>query len=259
MKDDFAILVLSCDKYAHIWPAFFACFRKYFPECRWPVYLGSNELACSEPGVVTLLSGEDIDWSTSFLRILRQVPERRLFIILEDLLLASPMNASLFEQVIDFQRAEEARLIKYFRATKPDKPHQNPLFGMYDRGAPYRAVVVGFWDKACLESLLIPGENPWNFEILGSYRTSYSDGFYCLNDKLCDFANMIEKGKWYPEALAWAHREGLNVGESFRPTLRGRTRLISGLQILYYKVMLKVPWRRRLWLMNWLRKLLISY
>lgn len=262
MKDkdpDLAILVLSCDKYAHLWPAFFKCFRKYFPDCRWPVYLGSNSIALNDPDVKSILTGDDPDWSTSLLRILEQIPERRVFIILEDLLLASPMQTSYFNEASLFLKENSGKFIKYYLPGPPDEPIEGKPFGIYARGRPYRMSVVGFWDKNYLKSLLIPGESPWNFEILGSYRTSYTDGFYMMKNTLCEFANLIEKGSWYPEALKWAEKEGLDLGTSHRPVLKGRYRLRSVLQIVYCRIVDRIPWRYRLRCMHFLRKLLISY
>lgn len=255
----FAVLVLSCDKYSHVWPGFFQSWKKYFPSCQYPVYLGSNSVSYHGAGVKTLLTGDDPDWSTSLLRILNQIPERRIFIILEDLLLASPMDASAFQGAVQFMEKNQAKHIKYYIPLAPDQDVPGEPFGIYERGRPYRISVVGFWDKDYLKSLLIPGESPWNFEILGSYRTSYTDGFFMMKTKLCDFANMIEKGRWYPAALRWAEKEGLDVGRDKREMLGGASGLKSLLQIVVYRMVGALPWRLRVRWMNFLRRLLISY
>ena len=201
---DFAVLVLSCDKYSHIWPAFFKSWHKYFPDCRWPVYLGSNTITFNDKSAKTLLSQGDPDWSTSLLRILQQIPEKYIFIILEDLLLASPMNSANFVQAGEFMAKNQAKYIKYYVPFYKDGDVPGEPFGVLARGNPRRVSVVAYWDKDYLKSLLIPGESPWNFEIMGPYRTSYTDGFYTMKNTLCEFANMIERGHWYPSALRWA-------------------------------------------------------
>ena len=45
------LLVPSCDRYADLWPTFFALLRRQWPDCPFRVVLGSNHLACTEPGV----------------------------------------------------------------------------------------------------------------------------------------------------------------------------------------------------------------
>lgn len=39
---DVAVVVASCDAYADLWEPFFRLFRRYWPDCPYPVYLGSN-------------------------------------------------------------------------------------------------------------------------------------------------------------------------------------------------------------------------
>lgn len=253
------ILVLSSDKYAHIWPGFFQAWNKYFPNCRWPVYLGSNSVGFDHQNVKTILSGDDPDWSTSLLRILKQIPEDYIFIILEDVLLASPFHIERFAKAFEFLAERQGRHLKYYRPENGDIDIPGTPYSEYARRRPYRISVVGFWNKKYLESLLIPGESPWNFEIMGSYRTSYVDGFYMMKEPLCEFANMIEKGRWYPGEIKWARREGFDVGESARKTLSGFYLAKSQLQKMIYWFLRRTPWTWRLGLMNFLRRLFGSY
>lgn len=258
-RDDFAFLLLSCDKYADMWSPFFLQFRKYIPCEGVRFYVGSNSVACNVPDTISVLSGDDPDWSTSYKRILAQIPERKLFVILEDLLVASPIDEAMFDSIVDFMFEVDAKHIKYWAAPSFDMPSDQPGIGYYHPGAPYRATVCGFWDRKCLMNLLLEGENPWNFEILGSYRTSYSDGFYGVSRSLFEFKNMIEKGLWIPKSVAWAKSHDIALDLDIRPMLKGGSRLVSQLQMLYFRLMVRVPWKHRLALMNKLRKALISY
>lgn len=223
------------------------------------MYIGSNLLPCQEIGTTPILSGPDRDWSTSYKKILSQIPERKLFVILEDLLLASRVDAAEFSRVVGFLSDKDAQHVKYWSNPPPDELTECPGIGSYARGAPYRATVCGFWDRECLMNLLIEGENPWNFEILGSYRTAYRDGFYGLTSSLCEHRNMIEKGQWIPESVEWAHSEGIELDMGRRPLLIGKSRIISRLQMIYFRSMIQVPWRIRTGLMNQLRRVFISY
>ena len=259
MSNDFAVLILSCDKYADMWKPFGEQYRKYFPQGNWPIYVGSNTIVCTEPGVVPILSGVDQDWSTSYKRILSQIKEQKIFVILEDFLLASLVDEKLFATTVDFLFTRDAKHIKYLNGVLPDSVTDNPNIGQYERGAPYRATVNGFWDRDYLMTLLIEGESPWNFEILASYRTSYADGFYCLMTPLCDHRNMIEKGQWIPQSLEWARSEGVTLDLNKRPMLEGGSRLLSCIQKFYFNWMLRLSWKKRVKLMNILRKALISY
>lgn len=259
MRDDFAVLLLSCDKYADMWRPFLKQFQKYFPCEGARFYVGSNAVACDAPGVIPILSGDDPDWSTSYKRILAQIPERKLFVILEDLLASSPVDKTNFDQIVDFMFKVDARHIKYWALPQTDEPTEYPGIGRYHPGAPYRATVCGFWDRESLMNLLLEGENPWNFEILGSYRASYSDGYYGVTKPLFEFKNMIEKGRWIPKSVDWAVSQGIELNLAARPMLKGGNQLVSQLKMLYFNWMVCVPWKKRVALMNKLRKALISY
>jgi hypothetical protein len=259
MGRDLGILVLSCDKYSDLWKPFLRQFGRFFPRGEYPVYVGSNSIACTEPGVVPVLSGDDPDWSTSLKRILAQVPHKKLFIILEDLFLASPVDRDAFESALRCVFDRDALHVKYWANPMPDQPTEDPNVGIHAPGAPYRATVCGFWDRDYLMKLLIEGENPWNFEILGSYRASYGRGIYGLTRPLCEVRNMVEKGFWMPGALEWAREQGIEVRADARPVLVGGNKLLSRLKAVYFDLMLSIPWRFRVALMNKLRRAFISY
>ncbi|WCM92448.1 hypothetical protein M5C99_19135 [Acidovorax sp. NCPPB 2350] len=258
MLHDFAVLILSCDRYRDLWSPFMVQFRKNFSNHH-PVYFGSNEIPCHEEGVHPVLSGPDHDWSSSFRSILKQVPARKVFVLLEDLLVASPIDPARFQHCVDFMGRKDALHLKYWNHIKTDGDADDPMIGYFSRGAPYRATVAAFWDKEYLLGLLLDGENPWNFEIMGSYRTSYSDGFYGVKEPLFDFVNLVEKGSWIPGSLEWAVKEGLPLDISKRPVLSGRRGWMAKLQMWYFSRMIGVPWPRRLQWMNKIRRALISY
>lgn len=254
-----AILILSCDKYADLWNPFIHQFKRFFPLDDYKVYLGSNKLKFNMTGIESVLSGDDLDWSTSLKKILLQINEPKVFIILEDLFLASPIDYDGFQVAKRFLYDKNALHIKYWAIPMALEPTANQRIGVYPKGAPYRVTACGFWDREYLMSLLIEGESPWNFEIQGSYRSSYSDGFYGLTRPLCEYYNMIEKGCWIPHSVDWALDVGINLQLDKRPMLLGRNHIYSRIKMFYFNMMRRIPWRWRVSLMNKLRRVLISY
>lgn len=259
MSHSFAILILSCDKYSDVWPAFFKCFWRNFPAGDWPIYLGSNTKECNEPGVATILSGSDPDWSTSYKRILEQIPQKKIFVVVEDIFPSSKIDRDKLATLVDFMFEKDAYHLRYWVTPAPDLRTDNPLIGVCAKGIPGRFSVCGLWDRDYLLKLLIEGESPWNFEIMGSYRASYSDGFYAMTSPLCEWQNMIEKGKWIPASVDWAKRNGISLSLTSRPIIKDSSHFKRFLQVWIYKAVLRIPWKFRVNIMNKLRKLLISY
>ncbi|QWD60459.1 hypothetical protein [Polynucleobacter sp. MWH-UH35A] len=257
---DFAILVLSCDRYADLWGAFYSLFFNALGLDKYRIYHGSNTVKCSDDRVVNLLSGKDENWSTSYIKILNQIPEESLFVILEDVFIEGVIDIEKFKKCIQLMRLNHVRHIKYFPNPRGDSGvDEIDFLSAYNKGAPYRVTVCGFWNKKTLLELLIPGENPWNFEINGSYRSSYSDGYYCLKDPLFSFKNMVEKGMWIRKSIKWAMQKNIVLDYKKRPHMSILTTIFSNIKMLYFNFILKINWRLRLKIINLFKKLLAVY
>jgi len=259
MKPDLGILVLSCDKFADLWKPFFTLFEENRNNCPYPVYLGSNTVRYEDSQVKTLYSGEDRDWSTSCRSILQQIPHKYVLVLLEDCFIISKLDVEKITQSVQFMQDNNAKHIHFRPVPKPDKWLPNQEMGVYEKRAPYRVNAVGFWDRAYLLNLLIDGESPWNLEIQGSYRTAYDDGFYCPKQPLFSHVHVVEKGCWFPEAIAYCQEHDIPLEIDKRPILKNQFQLKSKLQMYYFNLMIKVPWKFRVKCMDILRKLLISY
>ena len=70
---DIAVLVMSCDKYADLWKPYFDSFFHHWGQSSWPIYLAANELKFEDSRVISLLSGQDKDWTSSIRAVLQQV------------------------------------------------------------------------------------------------------------------------------------------------------------------------------------------
>lgn len=258
-SDDCTILVLSCDKYSDLWEPFFGQFWKYWPDCPYPVVLGSNTVESKNRKVKTILSGPDRDWSTSLRAILNQIHTPYVFIWLDDMFPIRGVDTSGFVEAQDFMVRNKARHMHVQSLPKPDSVVEDGKYGMYASGAPYRTTVFGFWEIRYLYDLLLPGENPWNFEIMGSYRSRYSDGFYCPMKPFITRLNVVEKGRIFADAYEYCKLHSIPLDTTRRPVIANTRSVRSNLQKYYFNAVLQVPWKLRLSLMNVLRKLLISY
>lgn len=256
---DVTILFLSCDKYSDLWEPLFYSFHKHWKNCPYPVYLGSNTVSGKDKTVKTLLSGPDKDWSSSSQRILDQIKTPYVFIWLDDIFPTAPVQERDFIDVIAFMKRMKAKHMHVEPKPVPDKILEDGKFGEYGKGAPYRVTAFGFWEVAALKALLLAGESPWNFEIMGSYRSSYSDGYYCTMKNILPRMNMVEKGKYFREAYDYALHHNLPIAKTKRPILESGSYIKSNLKKYYFNFMIKVPWNIRVSVMNIFRKVFISY
>src|SRR3954467_10514178 len=91
---DVPLLVISCDRYADLWRPFFEVFWKRWPDCPFPVYLGTNHLEFASQRVTTLAVGPDVDWASNALCMLDRLGAAYVLVFLEDFLLQERVNTA---------------------------------------------------------------------------------------------------------------------------------------------------------------------
>ena len=254
-----AILILSCDKYADIWEPFFSQFYKYWPDCPFKVYLGSNSVKLKNPRVETILSKISEDWSSDLLKILNNIKEEYVFVWMEDLFPVEKIDSKLFVRAFQFMEKNKGNHIQMSPYFPPVGNTSDKLFGYYNKRMPYRINAPGFWNKPHLQQLLIPGENPWNFEIMGSYRARYYNGYYCINRPLFRFIRIIEKGMIRRRAYQYCLKNEIKLDIKRRQIHSVYQQVLSDAGEYLFNIIVRIPWNIRLGLMDILRRAVVSY
>lgn len=226
MTTDIAILIASCDKYQDLWSPFFTLFFKYWQDCPYPVYLGSNHLTYTDSRVKTITVGDDRDWSSGFRKMLEQIPHLYVIVLLEDYLLYQPVNTDKIRELASYMKNKRAGVLRLFPCPGPDVPCQeNHEVGEIRKGAEYSlSLQAAIWDRQVLLSLLREGETPWQLEVLGSKRTNALNVPFLSVKRnnnhdypIPYFCTAVVKGKWIPDAVKLCKKEGINIDLTVRP------------------------------------------
>jgi hypothetical protein len=217
-ETDVAILVVSCDAYKDLWTPFFLCFFKYWPDCPYPVYLGSNVSEYPDSKVRPILVGADIDYSSNLITMLGQIRERWVILWIEDRVLSEPVNTTRLVNLIRLAQTQQAGFLKLIG----DHPlaflkDSNKEFGEIPIEARYRVcMTIGLWDKQVLLRLLRPGETAWDLERQGSRRSvALGEKFFTLNAKRrnnppISYKHLIIKGRLFRDARPFLEKENLH-------------------------------------------------
>jgi hypothetical protein len=235
MNSDTAVLILSCDKYKDAWQPFFDLFKKFWPSCEFPVYLGTNKELFKTENVKVIHSGQAADWSTDTKNILEQIPESYIILLLEDYFLERPVDTKWLKKCLDFTQKNGAAFMRIasFRADHVpmyayDVSTFNHQFGITRLDAPFRLnLQAGIWNKNDLLELIKEGESPWEFEIKGSVRSrTMNKPFLGITESsekdilvgpipyLC---TAITKGTWMREVVKLCKKENVTIDLSKRP------------------------------------------
>lgn len=214
----FAIVVLSCDKFACLWPLFFSRFDKFFPPNNFPVYLLSNHLCppVSEVHNVDIICvGDDISWSDNLFSCLSRIQEENVILMIDDGPFSAHVDLKLLTYYCDEFLLKDMNYLNLKAAPRPDIS-VNKKYGELSRSVGYRASLVpSMWRKQVLLQLLETGESAWEFEILGSQRSRRFSNFFAVTSPVFSLDHIIVKGKIDRRAHAKLNRAGELTGIDF--------------------------------------------
>jgi len=242
-----AILVVSCDNYSDLWAPFFECFKLFWPDCPFNVYLLSNEKACDRAGVKNVLTGEDLSWSDSLIKGVSQLKEDYVFMFLDDLFLVKPVDTKKVIEVFDWAVQDNVNYIGMYPManSKPDRAY-NRLVGLVSKKAVYRAsTVMAVWKKEVLLDLLRPGESAWAFEINGTVRSDKYDHFYVTWQSYFSIVNTVIKGKWRRCAVKKMKKLGIKTGLNSRQVMTLGETAVLRLKLLRSRLLSLLPVKHR--------------
>jgi hypothetical protein len=248
-SQDVAILVVSCDAYHDLWAPFFHCFFKYFPDCPYPVFLGSNTITHPDSRISALLVGPDIDYSSNLMKMLQAIDHDWVILWIDDRFIARHVDAARLArciQQVQEQRGVYAKLV----ANNPfaRKANASQVLGEIPPGEPYRvSITVGLWQKRALEQLLHHGESAWELEYAGSARSNGISGkFFSVaaqfrHDPPIVDEHIIIKGQVARPARRFLEQEGLlRACQSHRQIQTWRSALYVRLFVGFRLAMLRV-------------------
>lgn len=216
-ENDTAILVVSCDKFEDLWRPFFSCLFKYWPDCPYPVYLGTNHATYTDARVRSITVGDDVDYSSNLLTMLDAVEQDWVILWIEDLVVSAPVETARVLNVVRKAQDERAAYLKLI-ANHPFAygVAESSEFGEVPRGTAYRVcITVGLWRKEVLKKLIRRGESAWDLERNGTVRSNdTAEKFFALSvlrrrRPLFSIAHIIIKGRVNRDARAFLEKEGM--------------------------------------------------
>ena len=203
------ILVVSCDRYRDVWRPFFTLFFRRWPDCPFPVHLGTNHEHYDDPRVTTLNIGDDLSWASGVLSMLDALGSEYVMVFLEDFFLTEAVDTRRVVQLVELAQSRRSGCMRFAAGPPLALPPTRPLqghegVGVIDPGEPWRvSAQIAVWRTDVLRRLLVPGLNAWQFEQLGTPLSErFPEEFLGLYEPAIHYLQGIEKGKWKSEGLA---------------------------------------------------------
>lgn len=218
--NNMTILVNSCDKYSDLWEPFHHFLFKNWPSLKTynqhvPILFISNSDSYDNPRIKSVRIPNETSWSDTFLEALDQVETDYVLILLEDYIIAKPVNeARLQELFLGMQKAGAAYL---------QIGADNPIFttgawhstiqglrfaGKHDQ---WRISLQScIWLKEDLKWILKKGEGIWDFEFFGSRRSEEMKKPFLktMNNHPISYLNGAQEGYLSTNVMRWIHENG---------------------------------------------------
>jgi hypothetical protein len=209
------ILVVSCDAYADLWDPFFALFRRAWPHCESPMFLGTNYKHYQDPSVTVIAVGEDRSWAENVRVMLDRIHAERVILLLEDFLFTRSVDGARVAILAELAVKENLHCLRLTPKLAPTKRLLNDeKVGELRPGDAWRvSTQAAIWKVDTLRELLRPGMTAWNFEFDGSATAAerFPDKFWGTYDEVLPYVNGVERGKWLAKGLSLCREAGVAV------------------------------------------------
>jgi hypothetical protein len=251
MKSPCPIVVSSCDAYSDLWPVFFHCLFRHWPEAG-PVYLISGTKRYADPRVETVALGHDRHWATNTLEALERIPGETCLYLQDDYLLTGPADPAALARLHALHVEQGAAATSLYNRAVSGTPIDGS--GVVAADAANEWVFdfqAAFWDRRQIVPLIEPGATPWHSEgeMNEKARAVAAEGRFRVltpaHPVVLPYLQGIRGGMWLPEARALCQGEKIAPDFRFRPCARFRAGFVNR----FYRRYLKrraTAYRRRL-------------
>lgn len=222
---DVSVVVSSCDAFFDAWRPFAFFFRKFWPDCPFPVYLVTDHLDVRSASIRALPLGREKDWAGRVQAALEQIATPHVLYLQEDYFLTSAVDEEQLAR--DFAHAIErdaaSLCFRDLSGLEPESAAGSDRIMVVPRESTGRTrLQTALWKRDVLAAILVRGETPWDMEARGSARTrdllmlTYTRN---ANAPVQYLVTAIVRGLWTPQALALCRAHGVKIEPHFRRTL----------------------------------------
>ena len=215
--EDLAIVCFSCDKNDEVWPVFYACLNKYWPNHPKTYLLTETKYY---PLMKTINHDYPLDkWTTRIYKSLEDIPQNKIIFICDDCFLDEKVNIKKLQDCLNLLNKNNIAYINFelsFDSHDGDSIYKGFKKKMSDSS--YRlSLLCGIWNKDKLMNILkYKEQSPWQLEN-SQYMNGYSS-YQVTGDKVLSWfrdgpmmCGAKYSGKWSRDLPAFLEKEGLKM------------------------------------------------
>tara|TARA_B100000927_G_scaffold290802_1_gene290652 strand:- start:2121 stop:2921 length:801 start_codon:yes stop_codon:yes gene_type:complete len=207
------IIISSTDSYQDCWNPFFSLFEKFIEDISiFKIYLITDNLVYNDHSFVKTIkssdSGKILAWSDRIKFALKQIDDESFLLLMDDYFLYSKINYEKLKSLNSILNSNDKlgsiKIVNHHNNNVLKSEYKN--LKTIKKNSSYRVTLQPtMWKKKYLNEILVEGENPWHFEILGTLRSFFVDKSLLVTSNewnainkiyLTNGAGGIKKGKW---------------------------------------------------------------
>ena len=222
---DVTILVNTCDLYHDVWPLFFAALNEYWPNRSYDLLLNTEKRSAEGIKVHNFLAiNGNNSWGLRLRETLESIKTKYVLALYDDFIVEATINESELQNIITKMNEDESIAVIYLTelGLKTQKIiEDDSKYVLLEDYIDFRLnSAPALWRREDLLRYTGPHDNPWAWEVFGSYRT-YGDGkkmyspsspandVYIYNHKK---GGAIYRGKWVAEVVVEKNKKyNLNI------------------------------------------------
>lgn len=229
MKDLLTIICVSCDEYADMWPNFFKCKQRYWPDCEFETVLVNNELIVDISGIKVINCGINAQWSTRTRMALEQINTKYVCFMLEDFWISKKVDNSLIAEVLNTMEDDGLKYYKLDSFSKIKTRHYKSTDHLYEIPSTLKygiSLLTAIWDREYFLQMLGKEDyNPWLFEASRNKEVAQSQtekllGVYDNRDIL-HICHMVVQGHYLPVSAKKMIKQGIVLNTEKRKVYCG--------------------------------------
>lgn len=226
------MVINSCDAYQDVWPLFFCALDEYWPNRDFDTVINSeSKVEKNTDNTFSLSTGRQVNaggWGARLLNVLADIETEYVIMVFDDYLLESLVDTQQVNDIVGFLDEHETAAVYYLNAVciKTHVDDKDSSFRLLKDRVDYRLnSAPAIWRRRDLMGYIGVNDNPWAWEVFGSYRT-FGDGkdFYSPSSVSNNIYNYdygkggaIYRGKWVAGVVVpKAKKYGLNIDFSKR-------------------------------------------
>lgn len=231
MRNNYAVLVCSCDSYADTWKIFFDLIERYWPDKNTRFYLSTEALEFRdrekyEHHISVLKSEEKGGWGGRIKEALDRIQEEYVLLLCDDFFVTGLVRTDHLEKLVEkfeLNRNIVACQLAYSRNMTHDNHLNNSKKVEEVRAESKTEFYPTLWRKEILCKWLRRNESIWGFELEGAARAKrwkYEGKVLRVNEP-CIYPYLwlkpdnsaIINGKWYKSErlINFFREENLNI------------------------------------------------